>query len=184
MHKPIICLLLLAAAAHSYADDHSGVFIRFSIGTGLYSERSLLHESGLTTPAKNHAIGWAFHRTYAVHISDFGGLIKNSVGEYKYINLDALGLGITRYFPRNIFLTLSGACGKVTLAPNWYEITDAGLEEGFALNLSLNKEWFFARRWSFLVGAQGFYFRTADVAYEFFHVGITCGITHYFTPIG
>ena len=74
-----------------YAEAHDGFFVRFSILPGYYTERSILHESGFTIPAKNYAIVWGFHQKYTVQISDFGGLIKNSVGEYEFIQFGING---------------------------------------------------------------------------------------------
>jgi hypothetical protein len=166
-----------------YAEAHDGFFIRFSIGPGYYAERSSLNESGFTTPAKNHAIGWGFHQKYALQISDFGGLIKNTVGEYDYINLDALGLGFVYYMPSNTSVTLSGGQGKVTFARNWWKITDDGEETGYAINISLDKEWLISKRWGIGVGTHGFLFKTRKIEYKFIQFGINGAITYYFTPV-
>jgi hypothetical protein len=176
-------ILLLFLISASFAEPRDGFFIRFSVGSGYHTERSSLNENGFTTPAKNHAIGWGFHKKYALQISDFGGLIKNKVGEYDYINLDALGLGLTYYLPFNSYLTLSGGYGKVTFAHNWWEITNDGKETGYAINMSLDKEWLIANRWGVGVGAQGFFFKTKEIEYEFVHLGINCIVSYYFTPL-
>ena len=166
-----------------HVEAHDGLFIRFSIGPGYYTEQSSLNESGFATPAKNHAIGWGFHQKFALQISDFGGLIKNAVGEYNYINLDALGLGLTYYMPFNTSVTLSGAQGKVTFARNWWENTNDGKETGYAINISLDKEWLIAKRWGVGIGSHGFLFKTNKIEYEFIQFGINGTITHYFTPV-
>lgn len=178
----LILLLTILIFAIS-AEAHNGFFIRFSVGPGFYTEQSSLKESGFTTPAKNHAFGWGFREKFALQISDFGGLIKNTVGKYDYINLDALGLGFTYYMPSNTSVTLSGAQGKVTFARNWWEITDDGEQSGVAVNLSLDKEWFIGRRWGAGIGAHGFLFKTSKIKYEFIQFGINGIITFYFTPV-
>jgi len=165
------------------AEAHDGLYIRFSIGPGYYTEQSKLHESGFTTPAKNHAIGWGFHGKYALQISDFGGLIKNNVGEYKYINLDALGLGIKYFMPHNTSATLSVGQGNVTFTRNWWQMTDHGKETGYAFNLSLDKEWLISKRWGVGIGTHGFLFKTRKIEYEFMQFGINGAITFYFTPV-
>ena len=124
--------------ASIYVEAHDGFFIRFSVGPDYYWEQATLNESGFATPAKNHALGWGFHEKYALQISDFGGLIKNSVGKYNYINLDALGLGFTYYLPYQTSVTFSIGQGNVTFAKDWWEITNDGKESGYALNLSLD----------------------------------------------
>ncbi len=102
-----------------YSEAHEGIFLRFSVGSGFYVEQSSLNQSGIPTPAKNHALGWGFNEKFSIQISDFGGLPKNKAGEYDYINLDALGLGLTYYMPHITSVTLSSGQGKVTLARNW-----------------------------------------------------------------
>lgn len=181
-HNSLLLFFVIFISA-TYAEAHDGFFIRFSIGPGYYTEQASLNESGFTIPAKNHAFGWGFHKKYALQISDFGGLIKNNVGEYDYINLDALGLGLKYYMPLNTSITLSVAQGKVTFARNWWEISDAGKETGVAINLSLDKEWLIAKRWSLGIGAHGFLFKTSDIEYEFIQFGINGIITFYFTPV-
>jgi hypothetical protein len=166
-----------------YAEAHNGLFIRFSIGPGYYTEQSGLNESGLMIPAKNHAIGWGFHQKFALQINDFGGLIKNTVGEYNYINLDALGLGLTYYMPLNTSVTLSVGQGKVTFARHWWEVSDDGKETGYAINISLDKEWLIAKRWGVGMGTHGFIFKTRTIEYKFLQFGINGTITHYFTPV-
>ena len=176
-------IIIIALISVTCAGAHDGFFIRFSIGPGFYTEKSVLNESGFTTPAKNHAIGWGFLKKFAVQISDFGGLIKNEVGEYDYINLDALGLGLTYYMPYNTSVTLSYGQGKVTFARHWWEITDDGEESGYAVNLSLDKEWIIAKRWGAGVGMHGFLFKTGDIDYKFLQFGINGIVTFYFSPV-
>lgn len=176
-------ILLFCLFSAGFIKAHDGIFVRFSIGLGYYTEQSILNESGFTTPAKNHALGWAFHEKAAIQISDFGGLIKNRVGEYDYINLDALGLGLVYYTPFNTSVTISAAQGKVTFARNWWEITDDGEQTGYAINLSLDKEWFIARKWGAGIGAHGFFFKTRGIEYEFIQFGLTGSITYYFKPV-
>ncbi|MBN2012180.1 hypothetical protein JW960_22820 [candidate division KSB1 bacterium] len=183
MYFKRLLLILFVFFTAIDANAHNGFFVRFSIGPGFYTERSSLNESGFATPAKNHALGWGFHEKYAFQISDFGGLIKNQVGEFNYINLDALGLGFTYRMPLNTSVTLSGAQGNVTFARDWWEITDDGKETGYAINLSLDKEWLLAKRWGAGIGSHGFLFKTTDVDYEFIQFGINGTITFYFTPV-
>jgi hypothetical protein len=180
-HRSLLTFIIVFSAI--YAEAHDGLFVRFSIGPGYYAERSSLKESGFVIPAKNHAIGWGFHQKFALQISDFGGLIKNTVGEYNYINLDALGLGLTYFMPYNTSATLSAGQGKVTFARNWGEITDDGEATGYAINMSLDKEWLIAKRWAVGIGSHGFLFKTNKIKYEFMQFGINGTITLYFTAV-
>lgn len=176
-------LSLMIFFSMTYVEAHEGLFVKFNIGPAFYTEHSLLNESGITLPAKNHALGWGFQQKFAVQISDFGGLIKNKVGDYNYINLDALGLGFTYYLPSNTSLTVSGGQGKVTFAHDWWEITDDAEQSGYALNVSFDKEWIFAKRWGAGIGAHVFYFKTDNVEYEFSQFGFDGGVTFYFKPV-
>lgn len=147
-------------------------------------EHSVLDASGLTTPAKNHALGWGITKKLGLRISDFGGLIKQKVGDWDFMNLDALGLGLSYYLRPDTYLCLSGGYGKVTLAHDWTEITNDGRQEQFALSLTLIREWLLSRRWSLGIGAQGFYFKTRNIEHAFTHLGLTGAISHYFKPVG
>ncbi len=137
--KALVLMMTICFASENIW-AHDGLYIRFSLGTGYYAERSVLHESGFTTPAKNHALGWGFLDKFAVQISDFGGLIRNEVGDYNYINLDALGLGLVYNMPYHTYFTVSGGAGTVAFAEDWWEPTGQGKEKGMALNLTLGRE--------------------------------------------
>ncbi len=183
MHVKLLVLFCAIFISTGYAEARDGLFIRFSVGTGLYKEGSVLHKTGFTTPAKNHAIGWGFGKKYAIEFSDFGGLIQNKVGDYDYINVDALGLGFNYFLPYNTYLTLSGAYGKVTLAHNWKEVVNDGRQDGYAINLSLNKEWFISKRWGLGIGTQAFYFKTNGIEYKFIHFGINGAVVFHLAPV-
>jgi len=178
----LVVLILLIPGRDAVAQE--GLYVRFSVGTGYYAEHSVLDDSGFTTPAKNHALGWGLNERFGLQISDFGALIKQKVGDYDYMNLDALGLGLSYYIRPDTYLCLSGGYGKVTLAHDWTQIMNDGRQEGLALSLTLNREWLLSKRWSIGLGAQGFYFKTRNIQYEFTHLGLTGAISHYFTPVG
>ena len=177
----LLSLILFIPAV--YAEARDGLYIRFNVGPAFYTERSALHESGFTTPAKNHAVGWGFHRKFALQISDFGGLIRNDVGDYKYINLDALGLGIKYFMPHNTSATLSLGQGNVTFDRKFWQISNQGKATGVAINLSLDKEWSISKRWSVGLGTHGFLFKTRKIEYEFVQFGLNGGVTYYLKPV-
>ena len=183
MRNTSLLLFFIVLFSSNNVEAHDGFFVRFSIGPGYYTEQSILNKSGFTTPAKNHAIGWGFHKKYALQISDFGGLIKQTVGEYNYINLDAIGIGFTYFMPFNTAVTLSGGQGKVTFARNWWEISDDGEKTGYAINLSFDKEWLLSKSWGVGIGTHGFLFKTRKIEYEFIQLGINGKITYYFSPV-
>lgn len=65
---------------------------------------------------QNHAIGLGITEKFALQIGEFGGLIKQEVSDYNYINLDAYGLGFSYRTPIDIKISVLGAYSKVSFA--------------------------------------------------------------------
>ncbi len=145
------------------------------------AEYSGIEGSSYTIPAKNHAIGWCFDKKYALFINDFGGLTKKKVGEYNYINLDAFGFGFTYRTPSNIKLSLSVAYGMVSFAHNWWEATGDNKGNGYAVNLSLDKEWLIAKHWGIGVGPQVFFLKANNTGYKFMNFSLNGFVVFYFS---
>ena len=93
-----------------------GLFIKFSLGPGYTTEYSNINNSGFSIATKNHAIGWGITDKFAVQFGEFGGLSKQKVGEYNYINLDAFGLGFSYRTPVDIKISVLGAYSMVSFA--------------------------------------------------------------------
>ena len=183
MLKYYFILLPIIFVTIGFTQAHDGIYIRFSLGPGFMYESSSINESGFILPAKNHALGYGFKEKYAFYISDFGGLVHKKVGEYNYINLDALGLGFTYYLSSNLSLSFSAAHGEVAFAEKWYEATGNDKDEGFAIDMSVDKEWPLSRHFSFNLGMVGSYFKTNDIDYEFISFSLNCTLAYYLNSI-
>ena len=176
-----LVLLISIFILTNFAQAHDGIFIRFSLGPGLMYENSSINELGFILPAKNHALGYGFKEKYALYISDFGGLVHKKVGEYNYINLDAVGLGFTSYISSNISLSFSVAQGEVAFAKKWTEATGKDKEKGIALGLSADKEWIVSKHFSFCLSTVSSFFKTKK--YEFSTFSINCSLLFYLTTL-
>ncbi len=167
-------------------EAHDGFFLKFSPGFGYVNEYSNNDESGLATPTKNHAFGWGFNDKYAAFIADFGSLIKlnKKSGEYDYINLDAFGLGLTYFTPVKINISVAAAYGMVSFAHSWWEAIGDNKGEGYAMNVSLDKEWALSKRLCVGLGPHIFFLRTMPPSdYSFLNVSMNLFAVFYFDPM-
>ena len=153
----VIAFLLLSQIAMLHAQE--GLFVKFSLGPGYTREYSNIYDSGLSVATKNHAIGWGITDKFAVQIGEFGGLNKFKVGEYNYINLDAKGLGFTYRTPQGIKISVIGAYSEVSFAKEWSEPFGDDGGTGYGINMSIDKEWFAAKRWGLRLGPQFFWLK-------------------------
>ncbi len=167
----------------AYVTAQKGLFIKASLGPGYTTEYSNINNSGFSILTKNHAIGWGITDDFAVHIGEFGGLNKQKVGEYNYINLHAYGLGFSYRTANNIIISVLGAKSKVSFAKKWTESSGAPGGKGYGMNMSVDKEWFFAKRWGVRVGPQFFLLKTAKTDYKFFNISINGSVVFYLTPV-
>ncbi|MBU4444817.1 hypothetical protein KJ656_07015 [bacterium] len=176
----LICFIFFST---TYVNAQKGFFVKFSLGPGYTTENSNINESGLSIGTKNHAIGWGFNDKYALYIGEFGGLNKIAVGEYNYINLDVVGLGFTYRSPNNIKLSVSGAYGRVSFARDWKEPMGDKKGNGYGINMSLDKEWFIAKRWGIAIGPQAYLIKTQEPDYQFMNISFNCSVSFYLKPI-
>jgi len=156
-----------------------GLFIKVSVGPGYTKEFSKLNDSGLAIITKNHAIGWGFTNKFSIQIGEFGALIKQNVGNYKYINLDAFGLGFSYRTPFDLKISILGAYSYVYFANKWTDSTGDKRGNGYGVNLSLDKEWFIGKRWGVSLGPQIFYLNTTDSDYEFLNISFNFSLLFY-----
>jgi hypothetical protein len=170
------CFLLCSLL---YANAQKGLFVKLSVGPGFTTEFSNLNSSSLSIMTKNHAIGWGITDNFAVQIGEFGGLNKQKVGDYNYINLDAFGVGGSYRMPYNIKISVLGAYSKVSLAKKWSESFGKDDGNGFGANVSIDKEWFLAKRWGVRVGSQLFWITTTNANYNFFNASINASVAFY-----
>lgn len=174
----LFCIILFSAAN---VNAQKGLFIKLSLGPGYTTEYSGINGSGFTI-TKNHAIGWGITDKFAVHIGEFGGLVWQKVGDYNYINLDAFGLGFSYRTPIDIKISVLGAYSKVSFAHKWSEATGDAGGNGIGINMSVDKEWFIAKRWGIRVGPQVFWLNTKETGYNFFNVSLNGSVVFYLTP--
>ncbi len=179
----IIAIVFFIISRVAILDAQEGLFVKFSLGTGYTNEYSKINESGLSIATKNHAIGWGINDKYAVHIGEFGGLNRVKVGEYNYVNLDAFGLGFSYRTPLDVKLSVLGAYSKVSFAKEWSEAFGDDGGTGFGINMSIDKEWFAAKRWGLRIGPQVFWLKTIETDYSFLNVSINGSVVFYLTPV-
>ncbi|MBT3382557.1 MAG: hypothetical protein HN778_07835 [Prolixibacteraceae bacterium] len=160
-----------------------GLSLKFSLGPGYTTEYSNINGSGFSIATKNHAIGWGITDKFAVQIGEFGGLNKQKVGEYNYINLDAFGLGFSYRTPIDFKISVLGAYSKVSFAKEWSEANGDDGGNGYGINMSIDKEWFIAKRWGIRLGPQVFWLKTTETDYKFFNVSLNGSVVFYLTPV-
>jgi len=148
----------------------NGPFLRFSLGPGFLTEYSTINGSGFTYTAKNHAIGWGFNDKYAVYYSEFGAFTRKDIGEeYRFINLDAYGLGLSYNLESNISFHASGAYGTVHFSDSWKKQGDF-IQDGYAIAFGVDKKWGLAKRIDLGVGPLISYFKTENYTFTNFSV--------------
>jgi len=176
----LFCIVFFSA---TNIEAQKGFFIKFSLGPGYTTEYSGINGSGVSLVTKNHAIGWGLTDKFALQVGEFGGLIKQEVEDYNYINLDAFGLGFCYRAPLDIKISVLGAYSKVSFAEKWSQaLGDAG-GNGYGINMSLEKEWFIAKRWGIGLGPQLFWLKTNDTDYKFLNISINGSVVFYLTPV-
>jgi len=180
-YKVILLFYILFFSAAN-VNAQKGLFIKLSLGPGYTTEYSGINSSGFTI-TKNHAIGWGITDNFALQIGEFGGLVWQEVGDYNYINLDAFGLGFSYRTPMDIKISVLGAYSKVSFAYDWWESGGDDGGNGIGINMSIDKEWFIAKRWGFRVGPQLFWLNTKETGYNFFNVSLNGSVAFYLTPV-
>ena len=175
-----ICIFLCSL---SCVNAQKGLFLKFSVGTGLTTEYSNINSSCLSIVTKNHALGWGITDKFAIQIGEFGGLNKQKTGDYDYINLDVFGLGFCYRTPIDIKISALGGYGMVSYARKWTESFGDDGGNGYGVNLSIDKEWFLANRWGIRVGPQIFWMKTIDNYHKFFNVSINGSVIFYLSKL-
>ena len=181
--KNIFITVLFIMSFGSSIFAQKGLFIKFSLGPGYTTEYSNINGSGFSIATKNHAIGWGITDKFALQIGEFGGLIKQEVGDYNYINLDAYGMGFSYRTPIDLKISVLGAYSKVSFAKKWSESTGDDGGNGYGFNMSIDKEWFIAKRWGIRLGPQLFWMKTMETDYKFFNVSLNGSVVFYLTPV-
>jgi hypothetical protein len=167
----------------SHVNAQKGLFVKFSVGSGSTTEYSNINSGGLSLVTKNHAIGWGITDKFAVQIGEFGGLNKQKVGDNNYINLDAFGLGFSYRIPIDLKISILGAYSKVSFAEKWSQASGDDGGKGYGINMSIDKEWFLANRWSIRVGPQVFWLKTKETNYKFFNISLNGSVVFYLKSV-
>jgi len=183
MHFKIFFLFSLILISTTSVEAQNGLFIKFSLGPGYTMENSSINESGLSIATKNHAIGWGFNDKYALYFGEFGGLNKIADGEYNYINLDVFGLGFSYRTLFDLKISVVGGYSIVSFAKEWSESFGEDGGNGYGINMSIDKEWFIAKRWGIRLGPQFFWLKTIDTNYKFFNISLNGSVVFYLTPV-
>lgn len=179
----LILLLVFLLFPLSPAKAQKGLFVKFSVGPGSTTEYSNIKKTGFSIVTKNHSVGWGITDNFAVQIGEFGGLNKLKVGTYEYINLDAFGLGFCYKTPAALKVSVLGAYSKVSLAHKWSAAEGDDGGNGLGFNMSVDKEWFVAKRLGIRVGPQLFWLKTSNSNYKFFNISINGSLVFYLTSV-
>lgn len=175
------CYLMILSVPEAKAQK--GLFVKFSVGPGYTTEYSNLNKSLYSIVTINHTFGWGITDDFAVQAGKFGGLNKLQLGEYNYLNLDAFGLGFSYRIPMDIKISVLGAYSKVSFAKEWTEPFGSDGGNGLGINMSIDKEWFVAKRWGFRLGPQLFWINTAETGYKFFTISLNSTLVFYLKPV-
>ena len=179
----LILLFVFLLFTLSHVNAQKGLFVKFSVGPGITTEYSNINKTGFSIVTKNHSVGWGITDNFAVQIGEFGGLNKLKVGTHEYINLDAYGLGFCYKTPVGLKVSILGAYSKVSLAHKWSEAEGDDGGNGIGFNMSIDKEWFIAKRWGFRLGPQLFWLKTSKTDYRFFNVSLNGSLVFYLKPV-
>lgn len=175
----LLVLIVIIYLSTFNMNGQKGLFVKFSLGHGYTIENSKIIKSGFSIATKNHAIGWGIHEKCAIQIGDFGRLNKYEGKDYKYINLDVFGLGVSYQTPIDLKVSVMVGYSVVSLAKDWSGTMGKNDGHGFGINISLDKEWFIVERWGLRVGPQLFLLKTTDTKYNFLNASINGSIVFY-----
>lgn len=162
-----------AAKAEEY--KHDGFFLRVAPGLGVMNSSEKFgatkYEYNGTSGLFNLAIGAAIFDNFIIHLDLSaasmseprlkinGRTADNTTTDYA---TSVLGIGVTYYFPSNLYLT--GAVGTASS-----ELKENGktyrTDDGYGINLMLGKEWWVSKNWGLGVAGQWLYTNCPDKPY-------------------
>lgn len=172
----IICAVTACSVwcgtAHAEEHKHDGFFLRLAPGIGVMSSSETVgankFEYSGTSGLFNFAIGGAIFENFIVHLDLSAASISEPKLEVNGKSVDntsndhatsLLGIGLTYYFPSNIYLT--GAAGRANT-----EVRANGktyrTDNGYGFNLMLGKEWWVSENWGLGVAGQWLYTKCPD----------------------
>lgn len=151
---------------------HDGFFLRLAPGIGVMSTSETIgtnkSEYSGSSSHINIAIGGAIFENLILHVDLSGagmaepklkvnGQSTNNTTDDHTTSM--LGIGLTYYFPSNIYL--SGAVGNAVTAVK-ANGTTYRTDSGYGFNLMLGKEWWVSENWGLGVAGQWLYTKCPD----------------------
>ncbi len=164
------------------AKAQKGLHVKLSLGTGFTTEYSGINKLGLSIVTKNHTVGWGITENFGLHIGELGSLNKIETEGYQYINTDGFGVGFSCRIAMGVKISTLIAYSKVSYEEKWWTTDGEVRGKGIGANLSLDKEWFVAKRWGVRLGPHVYWVKTHDAEYEFFNISINGSIVFYLNP--
>lgn len=167
--SPVFCGKASAAGEHT----HDGFFLRLAPGVGFAKSTEqvgsnkfeLSGASGLF----NFGIGGAIADNLILHLDASGVSTKNPT--YKLngremtttgdttASTTLVGVGLTYYFPSNVYLTGSVGVAESKIEANGTEYKS---DSGYGVNLMLGKEWWVSDNWGLGIAGQFLYTNVPD----------------------
>lgn len=172
----VVCAVAVCSVfcdkANAEEHKHDGFFLRLAPGIGVASSSETIGankiENSGTSGFFNFAIGGAVTENFIVHLDLSSATVSDPKlkvnGEsVKSTNNDnstsILGLGLTYYFPSNIYVTGAVGTARTEIKSNGDTFST---DRGYGVNLMLGKEWWVSENWGLGVAGQFLYTKCPD----------------------
>ena len=185
---PMLAIAMVAgtfvasAASAGVAKTHDGLFVRVALGAGSGSAKisppgGSLEFSG-TAGDVNLAIGGSVNENLAVHATLWGWSVSDPTVDLTItglgtgsgtangstVTMGAIGVGATYFFmPVNAYVSGSLGLGSLTLSDDSLGL-DANSGTGFAMDLTVGKEWWAGQNFGIGLSGDVTYFSAKDSA--------------------
>jgi hypothetical protein len=127
---------------------HPGFFFHADIGGGYFSVSGSRGGSSFTTEGgalgAGLALGWAPNDEWAIGLEfwSWKSLADSSLGKNTSVELQALGLNLTRYLvPADVFASVVVSGTRLAITDPGDQVEYAGSDIGFGFKVLLGKEW-------------------------------------------
>lgn len=173
----IVCVVAVASVfcenVHAADHTHDGFFIRLAPGIGAFSSSEEGGGNKLEITGSgglfNFAVGGAVADNLILHLdlSSVGSsdptvkLNGQEVGTADEIesSTSLIGIGLTYYFPSNMYLTGAVGSGLSKIKINGEE---ASTDRGYGINFMIGKEWWVSENWGLGLAGQLLYTSCPD----------------------
>ena len=71
----------------------------------------------------------------------------------------------------------------MSFAEKWSQALGDDGGNGYGINLSIDKEWYIAKRWGIRLGPQVFFLNTRETGYKFFNASLNGSLVFHLTPV-